>query len=459
MPERGISTLTVNIAALLDNSNWSSYQKWVTALVAIAVIFDGFDIQILGFAIPSLIREWHVGRGEFGVVLAAGLAGMVLGAPIAGYVGDRFGRRTALIGCLLVFGFATVSTAFVHGFFGLTALRLITGIGTGGAFPNVSALTAELAPLRRRSTAVTLTLICIPLGGILGGALAAWVLPTFGWRGLYLIGGLLPVLFVAVLSGTLPESPRFMARQPRYWARLARVLARMGHQIPEGAIFEECSESVDTNSASLRALFASGLARETAGLWVAFFFGIGNIYLVFGWLPTMLNSRGLDIASASSGLAIYNFGGVFGILIWAVLIPLLGSRAPLLSGALACAASALAFLIVPIQAHASNLSLFLCLWINGLLAHAIQTSMYALASHVYPTSVRATGVAYSAAIGRTGGLLSSVFGSYLIQLGAHAYWLALAIAMLCASGGLAWVRSHYPAIRSYQPNRAAKDSV
>ena len=116
-------------------------------------------------------------------------------------------------------------------------------------------------------------------------------------------------------------------------------------------------------------------------------------------------------------------------------------------------------LIVPIQAHASNLSLFLCLWVNGLLAHAIQTSMYALASHVYPTSVRATGVAYSAAIGRTGGLLSSVFGSYFIQLGAHAYWLALAIAMLCASGGLAWVRSHYPAISAYQPNRAAKDGV
>ena len=440
-------TSSIDVAELLDTSRWSSYQKLVTALVAIAVVFDGFDIQILGFAIPSLIREWHAVRGEFGMVLAAGLVGMVLGAPIAGYAGDRFGRRPALIGCVVVFGLSTLATASVHGLVGLTILRLITGIGTGGAFPNVSAQSAELAPLRRRSTAVKLTLICIPIGGIVGGVLAAWVLPRFGWRALYVIGGVFPLLFGAVLAAFLPESPRFMANRPEYWSRLRELLSRMGHQIPEGVAFVDRAESRNSNRASLRALFAPGLTRETVGLWIAFFFGIGNIYLVFGWLPTMLVSRGLDLASASSGLAVYNFGGVFGILIWAMLIPLLGSRGPLVSGALACAASALALIFVPIQAHASSTLLIVCLGLNGLLAHAIQTSTYALASHVYPTSIRATGIAYSAAIGRTGGLLSSVFGSYFIQLGARSYWLTLAVAMLCASAGLAWVRSHYPAIR------------
>jgi MFS family permease len=117
-----------------------------TVLAAIAVIFDGFDIQILGFAIPSLIREWHVDRIEFGPVLAVGLAGMVVDGPLAGYCGDRFGRRTALIVCVAVFGVATMLTAFVHGFAGLILLRLATGMGTGGALPSVSALTAEFAP-------------------------------------------------------------------------------------------------------------------------------------------------------------------------------------------------------------------------------------------------------------------------------------------------------------------------
>ena len=233
---------TVNVTALLDDSAWSTYQKLVTALAAIAIIFDGFDIQILGFAIPSLMREWQVPRSEFGPVLALGLAGMALGGALAGYCGDRFGRRAALIGCVVVFGLATIATAFVHGFFGLSLLRLITGMGTGGALPNVSALTAEFAPLRRRATAVKLTILCVPLGGMLGGVLAASVLPRFGWRGLYAIGGGLPLLLAIVLWTALPESPRFLARQPAQWSRLVRLLGRMGHSIPLEAEFEDTGE-------------------------------------------------------------------------------------------------------------------------------------------------------------------------------------------------------------------------
>jgi AAHS family 4-hydroxybenzoate transporter-like MFS transporter len=225
-------TQTINVAALLDGSSWSTYQKLLTALIALAVVFDGFDIQILGFAIPALVRDWHIARNEFGPILAVGLVGMVLGGPLAGYCGDRVGRRATLIACVTIFGTATLATAIVHSLLGLGILRLITGMGTGGALPNVTALTAEFAPLRRRPTAVKLTLVCVPLGGILGGALALWVLPRFGWRGLYAIGGGLPLLCAIILWVALPESPRFLARQPAQWARLTRVLTRIGHVIP-----------------------------------------------------------------------------------------------------------------------------------------------------------------------------------------------------------------------------------
>jgi MFS transporter, AAHS family, 4-hydroxybenzoate transporter len=438
---------TVDVAGLLDGASWSTYQKLLTVLAAIAVIFDGFDIQILGFAIPSLVREWHVSRAEFGPVLAIGLAGMALGGPVAGYYGDRFGRRVALIGCMILFGLATIATAFVHGFAGLAIFRLLTGMGTGGALPNVSTITAEFAPLRRRPTAVKLTLVCVPLGGMLGGLLAARVLPQFGWRGLYLIGGALPLLFSIVLWAALPESPRFLARHPASWPRLVGLLARMGHQVPVDAAFEDRAEPKNVGRASLRALFSAGLARDTTGLWFAFFFCLGSIYLVFGWLPTMLTARGLEMATASSGLAVYNLGGVFGVVLWAVLVTVLGSRGPLLSGALACAGSAVALLLVPIQAQGSHTLVIACLGINGLLANAVQTSMYALAAHVYPTSMRATGIAYSATIGRIGGLVSSLFGAYLIQAGAGAYWEALAVSMVLAFAGLAWVRGHYKSVQ------------
>jgi len=436
----------LDVAALLDRSSWSTYQKLLTALAALAVIFDGFDIQILGFAIPSLIREWHVARGDFGPVLAVGLAGMAVGGPLAGYCGDRFGRRLALIGCVVAFALATIGTALVHGFAGLTVFRFVTGMGTGGALPNASALAAEFAPLRRRATAVKLTLICFPLGGMLGGLLATLVLPRFGWRGLYTIGGFLPLLLGVVLWALLPESPRFMARRPSDWPRLAGLLAKMGHAIPSGAAFEDRGEREGAKRASVRTLFSPGLARDTAGLWIAFFCSLGSVFLIFGWLPAMLTARGLSMAIASTGLAVYNFGGVLGVLVWAMLVTMLGSRGPLLSGALACAGSALALLLVPIQAGGNHFLLIAGLGINGLLANAVQTSMYALAAHVYPTSVRATGVAYAASIGRLGGLLSSLFGAFVIQSGGKTYWSVVAIAMVCAFAGLAWVRSHYPAI-------------
>jgi AAHS family 4-hydroxybenzoate transporter-like MFS transporter len=146
-------------------------------------------------------------------------------------------------------------------------------------------------------------------------------------------------------------------------------------------------------------------------------------------------------------LAMYNFGGVLGVLIWAVLITLLGSRRPLLSGALAAAGTALAILLVPVEAAGGGALMMAAITLNGLLAQSVQTSMYALAAHVYPTAVRSSGVAYAAAVGRAGGILTSVFGAAVIGAGPAAYWGILAASMVCAFAGLAWVRSHYPAVK------------
>ena len=444
----------IDAGELLDRGSWTGYQKLLTALAALAVIFDGFDIQILGFAIPSLMREWHLARAAFAPVLALGLAGMSAGSPVAGYIGDRYGRRPALIGCIMLFGLATVGTAFAHSLVALAVLRVLTGMGAGGALPNAAALAAELAPLSRRPAAVKLTFLCVPLGGMLGGLIAARVLPLYGWRTLYEIGGALPLAFAFVLLWTLPESPRFLAQHSDRWAELARLLTRMGHAVAPGSPFQERFERKPAGHAPLRALLGPGLARDTAGLWIAFFSCMICVYLVFGWLPTLLTTQGLDAATASTGLAVFNFGGVLGVLVWSVLMTTLGSRGPMLSGALATAGSALAILLVPVQSQADHNLLLLALGLNGLLVNALQTSMYALAAHIYPTAVRASGVAYAAAVGRIGGLLSSLFGALIIGAGAGAYWGTLAAAMVCSFAGLAWVRSHFPALGKHKVQRA-----
>ena len=441
-------TTAIDIGALLDGSRWTTYQKLLTALAALAIIFDGFDIQILGFVIPSLMKEWHVSRATLAPVLALGLAGMVAGSPLAGYCGDRFGRRSALIGSIVLFGCATAATGLANSVTMLSILRFLTGMGAGGALPNASALAAEFAPANRRPTAVKLTVICIPLGGMVGGLIAARVLPALGWRALYAIGGATPLLFAVALLLLLPESPRFLARRSSGWPALTRFLMRAGHTIPAGSTFEDASEVKTGERAPLRALFSTVHRTDTAGLWLAFFFCLSAIYLVFGWLPAMLATQGLDVSAASNGLAIYNFGGVLGMLIWAVLMTTFGSRRPMLGGCVAASVSALIILFVALQIPANRSLLLLCIGLNGLLANAVQTSLYALATHVYPTSVRASGVAYAAAIGRVGGLVSSLFGAVIIGAGAGAYWGSIGVAMLLTCGGVALVRGHFPSLHS-----------
>jgi AAHS family 4-hydroxybenzoate transporter-like MFS transporter len=438
----------VDIAPLLDTGSWTAYQKFVTALSALAVIFDGFDIQILGFAVPSLMKEWGLGRPAFGPVLALGLAGMAVGSPLAGYWGDRYGRRPALIGCLTVFGLATLATSFVDSVVGLGILRFVTGLGTGGALPNVSALVAEFAPLRRRPLAVKLTIVCVPLGGMLGGLIAAQVLPAYGWRTLYQVGGVAPLAFAAVLWLLLPESPRLLVQNPRSWPTLERLLHRMGRPVPQGSAFEDAGERKVSDRAPIRALLGPNHFRDTAGLWLAFLFCLGSIYLIFGWLPTLLSSQGVSVAAASGALAIYNVGGVIGVFVWAGLITKFGSRGPLLSGALAAAGSALLILLVPVTAGGGGTLMLAALALNGMFANAVQTAMYALAAHVYPTAIRASGVAYAAAIGRVGGIFSSIFGATIIGMGAGAYWGFVAISLVIAFVGLALVGRHFPGVRN-----------
>lgn len=423
----------ISVSSFLDTGRWGTYQKVLTVLAALAIIFDGFDLQILGFAMPSIMREWHLARAAFAPIAALGLVGMGVGSPLAGYCGDRIGRRITIIGCVAIFGAATVATAFCHTLTELGALRTIAGLGVGGALPNASALTAEFAPMRRRAMAVMLTLLCVPIGGMIAGLVAAYILPSMGWRALYMVGGAAPLLIVLLFIVALPESPRYLARLPERRDELIRLMVRMGHAVSAHTVFDTAVET-KTERGHIRWLFAPEFFRDTMGLWLAFFANLVGVYLVFSWLPSLLTSKGLDIAAASSGLSAYNFGGVFGILICTAGVTALGSRRPLLWAAAGGAATALAMELVhitPMGGHALVIGGF---GMEGFFAHAVQTTLFALAACVYPTRIRATG-----------GMLGSLGGAAVIHAGSGMFLAVLAGSMVFTFVGLVIVRRHYPA--------------
>ena len=221
--------------------------------------------------------------------------------------------------------------------------------------PNAAALAAEYVPLRRRPLAVTLTIVCVPLGGTLAGLFAIPALPALGWRTLFLIGGIVPVVAAVVLERLLPESPRYLARHPNRWPELRRVLARMGHQRSRGRHVRRERRRAPLHRAGFRALFDREFRIDTMALWGAFFSCLLAVYLGFSWLPSILTGAGLGPAVASSGITAFNLGGVVGAIAGGLFIARFGSRPTMLAMTAGAIAGAVVLSLMTLDAGAVTL--------------------------------------------------------------------------------------------------------
>jgi len=432
---------TVDVGAVLDEGKWGGYQKLLVFATAMTIILDGLDNQLLPPSIPLLSREWP--QGTFSWVLTSGMVGMMLGGFIGGAAGDRFGRRIALLGSVVIFGLLTVFASFSTSVGMLLVLRFLAGLGLGGAMPNAAALSSEYVPRRQRPFAVTLTIVCIPLGGSLAGFTGALILPSFGWRALFLTGGIVPLVLAAVLYKVLPESPRYLARTKERWPELRALLRRLGHDVPDDAVFFDGREKA-VAKASVGQLLVPEFRRDTLALCGSFFFCLLSVYMGTNWVPRMLSRNGFDVGIASWGLTAFNFGGVVGAIIGALTIMRLGSRISMLTMAAGAIAGAIVLSLMAINPQASVFVFVMLAWTGGLI-NAVQTTMYALAAHVFPTSIRGTGVGTAVAFGRIGGVISPTLGGWALDTGGSAkYFGIIAATMTLALAALAAVRRHVP---------------
>ena len=431
---------TVDVGAILDEGPFGKYQKLLVLFTALTIILDGFDNQVMGGAIPVLMREWHLPRSAFAYVLTAGMVGMMVGGAIGGVVGDKFGRRAALLGSVIAFGVLTVSVSFANSIPMLIVLRFLAGLGLGGAMPSATAISSEYVPRRRRPVAVTLTVICVPLGGAFAGWIGGYILPRFGWRVLFFVGGMLPLVLAAVLFKILPESPRYMARIQARWGELRTLLRRLGHDVPDDASFVDPHEAA-AKKASVGELFVPEFRRDTIVLFACFLFCFFGAYMGTNWVPSMLDRAKFDVGTASYGLLAWNLGVVGFALVAAFIIPRIGSRATMLTlcgGAIAGCVTLAMMDISPAQ----TLPVFIMLGITGGLVNATQTTMYALAANVYPTAIRGTGVGTTVAFGRIGGVLSPIIGAPVLDSGTQPYFFAIAGTMAVTFVALASVKRH-----------------
>lgn len=444
--DQSTRSAAIDATALFDRGPWSGYQKLLIGATALTIVLDGIDNQLLPNAIPTLIREWGRPRAEFTDALAIGPFGMMLGGLFGGMVGDRWGRRPALLGSVLTFGVFTAALAFVNSIDALAIVRFLAGVGLGGAMPNAATLASEYVPSRNRPLAVTLTIVSIPLGGALAGELAALVIPTYGWRVLFSVAGAVSVAVAAGLWWLLPESPTFLARHRSRWPQLVRILRHTGHTVPDDAEFATRDTTRQTGG-GFRRLFASDLARDTVAIWIAFFFGLMTYYVVVLLLPALLTApdAGFSQPTASRALAMWNYGGVLAAVLGALAMQRVGSRVAMIAMAAAAVICGSLLAFIPLE-PARTTTLLVVILLAGAFVNGVQTTMYALVAHIYPPEVRSTGVGTAVAIGRIGNVLAAYAGSIALDRGGPTgYFFTWAGFMLVVLLALASITRHVKA--------------
>lgn len=422
--------MKVNVADVIDRSPIGAFQIRAILLCALVALLDGFDIQAMALVTPKVAAEWGLTRAAFGPVLSASFVGIMLGAMAGGVLGDKIGRRMTLIGAFLFVGVSSIATSYADNTQHLILLRMLTGFGIGACMPNFTAITAEYVPAKKVAFMVSLMYSAVPLGGVIGGYVAANIIAQFGWRGVFVAGGLIPFAITILLIFGLPESLRFLVMRGTDDAKVGKILGKIdrGYAYALGQGFDL---PVKPPKGSLGTLFSEGRAGLTLGIWVIFFFSLFGMYMLTSWLPSVFTDRGWPPAKAIQSAAMFQLGGIFGGLIIGWFID---RKGPFLVLAASFALAALFTTAIGSVAGTMGQTMVI-IALAGAAVVGAQLGMTSLAAGVYPTHARATGVGWGLGVGRLGAVISPTVGGLAIGAGWSQQSLflgAAAPAVLCA---------------------------
>lgn len=405
-----MSEKALDMAAIIEENPLGGFQRLVMFFCALIIIFDGFDVLAIAFAAPNLSAALEIPKSELGYVFSAGLFGMMLGALILGPMGDKFGRRYAVIFSVFVFGLCTLLTGFIDNYDDLVLLRFLTGLGLGGAMPNAMALMTEYVSTRHRNIAIAVIFLGMPIGGIAGGLVASEIIPAYGWPSLFYVGGIMPLLLVPVLIFFLPESPRFLVEHDNdndeLLCKIAKKIERR-HDVKQGSVFHH--HPVEKHF-PVKALFMEGRHIDTLLIWAVFFFNLMVAYFLYSWVPTLLVEAGYQLSDATKTVVILNIGGAIAPFILAKFIAYWGSKRVLTICFILAGISMMA-----VGQFGSSLNMVMILsFFAGFFVVGGQVSLNALGSYMYPTHIRSTGVGWALGIGRMGSIVGPLLAGALV---------------------------------------------
>lgn len=435
---------TVNVTTLIDDGKMTTYQVAAIVLCSSVAFLDGLDSQSIAVGAPLIVEKLQLTRSALGPIFSAALLGGTLGALTFGPLGDRFGRKAMLMLAALVFGVFTLFTAHAASYESLVATRFIAGIGLGGAAPCFISLASEFAPKRRRAMTASLVWAAFPLGGIVGGFLNAFILANYGWEAMFYVGGVLPILVAAALLIWLPESLRFLLARGTAPERVGAILARIRPGIPVAARYVADEEKL--HGAPLKHLFTEGRAIVTVLLWIPFFTAFAILAISVLWMPTLLREHGIGPAQAAVVISTHGMGALIGMASAGRLIERFGSVPVLLPALLlgAVATAALGY------AASSLTAITITLVFAGLFVGVGASGSIALATLIYPTAIRSSGLGWAMGMGRLGQVLTPLAAAAMAGAGWDGQQLFLAFGAAPVFGAVAVVVLHAHEARNPQ---------
>ncbi|MBZ5694765.1 MAG: MFS transporter [Acidobacteriia bacterium] len=429
-----VTSQALTISDVIDQRRMSRFQIWTVVLCGVVLILDGFDAQTVGFLVPSISQSTGIPVHSFGQILSSSLVGLMIAAMATGPIADRWGRKWPIVISALSFAVFSVLTARATTYNELLAYRFLTGLGLGGAMPNVVALASEYVPKHLLSAVVTVLFTGMPLGGTICGLLSSAMIKTWGWRWVFYIGGIVPLAIALFLILLLPESVQFLVVRGKDSRKVRKLLSHIAPQLAaEGVTFHPAARDALRKGLPVKHLFTEGRAAGTILLWIPNFMNLLILYFINGWLPALLKESGMSASAGATATAFVSLGGIFACLVEGSLMSLCGSYLILLIefGFATLFLGALAFI-----SHSFPLALAVT-FATGFLVIGAQSGLNALAAKFYPTSVRSTGVGWALGVGRIGSIVGPLLGGMLLKIGWEPRQILMSGALSAVCAGLA----------------------
>ncbi|MGE3289067.1 MAG: MFS transporter [Pseudonocardia sp.] len=405
---------------------------WVVSLATVGLIFDGYDLVVYGTVVSTFLRDpTQIGPVTPAVAGALGsyaLVGVLVGALLAGSVGDILGRRKVMLFAYAWFSIGMAVTALMSSaaLFGL--MRFVTGLGVGALVATTGAIVSEFAPPGKKNLCNAITYSGVPLGSLLAALLAILLLAGIGWRGMFWIGAIPIVTLLPLAFFKMPESPTWLAARGRMDEARA-VSERTG--VPLAEIPPATEASARRERVGFAGLFGRDYWLPTVLLGLMSATGLVLVYSLNTWLPELMLRAGFNAKGSLSFLLVLNGGAVIGALIGSRVADRLGPK-PVVAACFLIGAAAIALLTASLPLAL----LLLIVAIAGLGTSGTQTLIYGFVANYYRTTVRGAGVAWCAGFGRLGGVGGPVIGGLLIAAGLSTNSIFYVLAGLAVLGVL-----------------------